>query len=54
LGSQEILKARETLRQRLGERFSKGWFHENLLKLGPVPPSRIAELLLVESAKSEK
>jgi uncharacterized protein (DUF885 family) len=45
VGMIEILKMRQRLKRRLGERFSLGEFHRRLLECGNVPPALIQEEL---------
>jgi uncharacterized protein (DUF885 family) len=42
----EILKMREEYKQRTGDRFSLSDFHEQLLKIGNMPPALMREGLM--------
>jgi len=46
LGMSEILRIRELYKQKMGDRFTLGDFHEKLLKIGNMPPSLVEESLL--------
>ena len=46
IGMSEILRIRDRYRQRLGEKFTLSDFHENLLKIGNMPPKLMDEALI--------
>src|SRR6056297_2655059 len=46
LGMSEILRIRELYKQKMGDRFTLGDFHERLLKIGNMPPRLMEESLL--------
>ncbi|MFT6934991.1 MAG: hypothetical protein ACJAUQ_001383 [Maribacter sp.] len=46
LGMSEILRIRDLYKQKMGERFTLGDFHEKLLKIGNMPPSLMEESLM--------
>jgi uncharacterized protein (DUF885 family) len=45
MGMSEILKMRELYREKMGDRFSLGEFHEKLLQIGNMPPKLMEESL---------
>lgn len=45
LNRERIMGARAELRRRMGAGFTMRWFHEEVLKPGAVPPSRISEFV---------
>ncbi len=52
LGMSEILKMREEYKQRTGDRFSLSDFHEQLLKIGNMPPALMREGLMASISDS--
>ena len=49
IGMMEILKMRDDYKSKMGEDFTLSDFHENLMKIGNMPPKLMAEVLLSDN-----
>ncbi len=54
MGMSEILKMRDELKERRGDRFSLSDFHERLLKVGNMPPALMREGLMASLGPEEE